>query len=178
MSAETIKQKKAIVLSKQQYQELSTYGEITVDGVTYTFEDDIEYRVKGHYYDSDEIDAMLSRKLDVSLVFTNISVGSNDWEDNATTPDTGFESYTYKATISGLMGVTADMLATVVMYEAEATSGNYACDSGSNSVTMYAKVNTAITIPLIVVGVPIEISLGDNAINQALEDIIGGLSNE
>ncbi len=60
MAAQTIHQEKALVLSKTEYNTLYTTGTLTKDGVTYTYSPNVEYRVKGHYLDSDEITTILN----------------------------------------------------------------------------------------------------------------------
>ena len=66
--------------------------------------------------------------------------------------DNTYSSYDYKGTIT-VAGATASMRPEVVFGLTEALSGDYApiCESGTDSVYIYAKVNTAITIPLVVV---------------------------
>lgn len=95
------------------------------------------------------------------LIFTNKAVAQNDWTDQSSNPDTGFEDYTYKGVISNLTGVTASMLATVIFADEEAKSGKYAltCVTGSNSVTIYSNDNSAITIPTIIAGTPVEVEV-------------------
>lgn len=82
---------------------------------------------------------------DGGLVFTNVVVAAADWVADATYTD-----YGYKCEIT-CQGVNADMVMEVVFDVTEATSGNYApvCLSGANKVTIYSKVNTAITVPVI-----------------------------
>jgi len=55
MAATIKRQKKALVLSKQEYTTLYNTGTLSKDGITYTYDPDIEYRVIGHYPDGDEI---------------------------------------------------------------------------------------------------------------------------
>ena len=66
--------------------------------------------------------------------------------------DTTYSDYGYKADIA-LEGVTADIYVEVIFALTEATSGDYApiCSSGAGTVTIYSKVNTAITIPTIII---------------------------
>lgn len=66
--------------------------------------------------------------------------------------DSTYADYGYKGTIT-INGVTATMRAEVTFGMEEATSGNYApiCNTTTNGVEIYAKVNDAITIPTIVV---------------------------
>ena len=78
-----------------------------------------------------------------SLKFTNVSAST--WVSDST-----YQDYAYKCDIT-CQGVTADMYIEVVFGVAEATSGDYApiCQSSSNTITIYSKVNDSITIPLI-----------------------------
>lgn len=66
--------------------------------------------------------------------------------------DSTYQDFGYRGTIT-VSGCTATMRPEVVFGNAEALSGNYAavCESGTDCVYIYAKVNTAITIPLVVV---------------------------
>ena len=66
--------------------------------------------------------------------------------------DTTYADYPYKATIAAT-GVKSTMVAEVVYDMADAVSGNYApvCNTFDGGVYIYSKVNTAITIPTILV---------------------------
>ena len=66
--------------------------------------------------------------------------------------DTTYADYPYKATIDWT-AVDSSMVAEVVYDVAEATSGNYApvCNTFDGGIYIYSKVNTAITIPTILV---------------------------
>lgn len=80
--------------------------------------------------------------------FQNVS--ATTWESN-----TSVSGYTYRCAI-GLSGVNANMYAEVIFDAEEALSGNYApiCQTygqTSGGVYIYAKVNTSITIPTIVI---------------------------
>lgn len=79
------------------------------------------------------------------LVFENVEVAAADWESDVTYAD-----FPYKAEIE-CEGVTEDMVMEVIFAVEQATSGNYAPIniSGDGTVTIYGKVNTAITIPTI-----------------------------
>lgn len=118
----------------------------------------------------------LSGKLSNPLIFTNKTPTFTDQSSN---PDTGFEDYTYKGVISNLTGVTADMLATVIFADAQALSGKYSltCLTGANSVTIYSNDNTAITIPTVIAGLPIEVEVeggGDSGHNYSTtEQVVG-----
>ena len=79
------------------------------------------------------------------LKFANITVST--WVSDVTYAD-----YPYKATIT-LTGVTSSMIAEVIYGLTEAESGNYApiCETFDGGVYIYSKVNSAITIPTILV---------------------------
>ena len=79
------------------------------------------------------------------LKFTNIAVST--W-----VRDTTYADYPYKATIT-LTGVTPSMVAEVIYSVDDAESGNYApiCETYDGGVYIYSKVNTAITIPTVLV---------------------------
>lgn len=77
------------------------------------------------------------------LMFVNIE--ASNWKNSET-----YENFPYECILT-CRGVTRDLVIDVIFDVAEATSGNYApvCLSGTNSVTIYSKVNTSITIPVI-----------------------------
>ena len=79
------------------------------------------------------------------LKFTNITVST--WVS-----DTTYADYPYKGTIT-LTGVTSSMIAEVIFNVTDAESGNYApiCETFDGGVYIYSKVNSAITIPTILV---------------------------
>ena len=79
------------------------------------------------------------------LKFTNITVST--WVS-----DTTYTNYSYKANIT-LTGVTSSMVAEVIFNVTESESGNYApvCETFDGGVYIYSKVNTAITIPTVLV---------------------------
>lgn len=99
------------------------------------------------WYDdmSDMFTAQIAAKQTKSLYFSDKSIASEDW-----TADTTYTDYGYKCDIT-CAGVTASMLPTVMFAHAEAISGNYSpiAVAGTGIVTVYSKVNTAITIPTI-----------------------------
>lgn len=82
-----------------------------------------------------------------NIVVENTSVLTGDWS-----ADTTYSGYGYKAVIT-ISGVTSSMLAEVSFGHTESISGNYSpvCLTGTNSVTIYSKVSTAITIPTILI---------------------------
>lgn len=77
------------------------------------------------------------------LSFTNVSASS--W-----VVDNTYQDYGYKCELT-CNGVTSSDYAQVIFGPTQATNGNYAnlCLTGTDSVTIYSKVNTAITIPTI-----------------------------
>lgn len=83
-----------------------------------------------------------------NLYFTNID--AINWVLDT---DETYSDYAYKCVLSGLTGVTSGMFALVVFAPTEFDSGNYAnvCETGSGTITIWSKLNTAITIPTIVV---------------------------
>ena len=88
-----------------------------------------------------------------SIVLTNTSVSS--WTalpSTGTDSDMKTQGYTYYASIP-CNGISADTIAEVTFSEANAKSGNYAstCRTYANEIRVYSKVNTAITIPSIIV---------------------------
>lgn len=101
----------------------------------------------------------LSGKLSNPMLFSSVSATF------VTNTDSDYSAYAYEAVLS-CQGVTASMLATVIFSDAQAKSGNYAltCVTGTDSVTIYSNDNTAITIPTVVAGNPIEVQ---NSIQSA-----------
>lgn len=86
-----------------------------------------------------------SGNIDTSIKLSNTAV--SDWVS-----DTTYTNYPYKATIAAT-GVTSTMVAEVVFNVTDAESGNYApvCETYDGGVYIYSKVNTAITIPTVLV---------------------------
>lgn len=93
-----------------------------------------------------DISGLMNSKQDKSLTFSNVTPV---WA-----ADTTYSDYGFKGTIT-LSGVTSSMFAEIVFSVIDATSGNYApiCETFNGGVYVYAKVNTSITIPQIVVTV-------------------------
>ena len=83
--------------------------------------------------------------IETSIKLSNTAVST--WES-----DTTYADYPYKATITAT-GVTSTMVAEVIYSVADATSGNYApiCETYDGGVYIYSKVNTAITVPTVLV---------------------------
>lgn len=82
-----------------------------------------------------------------NLYFTNVEVASNRFASDSTYP-----GYSYKGSVA-LTNVIASFYADVVFAPSEALSGNYApiCEAYNGGVYIWSKVDTAITIPTIVV---------------------------
>ena len=66
--------------------------------------------------------------------------------------DTTYTNYLYKANIT-ITGLTSSMLCEVIFSHLDSISGNYSpiCVSSADTLTIYSKVNTAITIPTILI---------------------------
>ena len=96
--------------------------------------------------DKNYVDTNLAKKQDKNLVKRDAVLATDAW---TTSSDT---TYTRKATIS-MTGVTASDYATVVFSASDATSGKLSpvCETGANTITIYAKEPMALTIPVIVV---------------------------
>ena len=97
----------------------------------------------------DAIDTALKEQADDIALLTPIKVAN---ASPSFASDNTYQDYGYKGTIT-VTGVTASMRPEVIFGLAEAMSGNYApiCESGAGVVYIYAKVNTSITIPLVIV---------------------------
>ena len=82
-------------------------------------------------------------KQETNLYYSNVSAST--W-----VADTTYTGYGFKCDLTA-SGVTSSMYPIVTLGAVEAISGNYhpICNSGTNIVTIYSKVNTTITIPLI-----------------------------
>lgn len=79
------------------------------------------------------------------LFFTNVV--ASDW-----VTDNTYAEYEYKCVLT-CTGVSENDYAQVVFNPTQSISGNYAniCLTGTNSVTIYSKINTAISIPTITI---------------------------
>jgi len=97
----------------------------------------------------DAIDAVLKDQADDIALLTPIKVTN---ASPSFASDNTYQDYGYKGTIT-VTGATASMRPEVIFGLTEAMSGNYApiCESGAGVVYIYAKVNTPITIPLVIV---------------------------
>lgn len=102
-------------------------------------------QITGSPTDNSNLESALNNKQNKALSFTNKSASS--W-----VADNTYTDYGYKCELS-CSGVTSSMYAMVNFAPTEADSGNYAtvCLTGTNTVTIYSKVNDTITIPSIVV---------------------------
>lgn len=92
---------------------------------------------------SSSIIFLSSSKQDKLLVFTNKT--ADIW-----TADNTYQGFSYRCDIN-CPGVTIDTVIDVIFSLDEAISGDYApiCQTTADTVTIYAKVSTAITIPTI-----------------------------
>ena len=93
-----------------------------------------------------DVTNLTNNKQDKSLTFSNVTPV---WATDSTYSDYGF-----KGTIT-LSGVKSSMFAEIVFSMVDATSGNYApiCETFNGGVYIWSKVNTAITIPSIIIEV-------------------------
>lgn len=109
----------------------------------------------------------LAGKSAIATIFEDVV--ANNWVSDATYTD-----YPYKADLT-CQGVTADDIANVMFDGDEAVSGNYApfCETSTNTVTIYGKSNTSITIPIIRVGGAADAQI-INALNVTVDNITGG----
>lgn len=91
-----------------------------------------------NYYTKTQVDSLVAK-----LVFTNVSAST--WVSDST-----YTGYSYKCDLT-CTGITANSIVEVIFGVTEAISGNYApvCVTGADTVTIYSKVNTSITIPTI-----------------------------
>ena len=82
-------------------------------------------------------------KITQKLTFSNVT--ASNW-----VVDNTYADYGYKCDLT-CQGITANSVVEVMFGMAEATSGNYApvCETSADTVTIYSKVNTSITIPVI-----------------------------
>ncbi len=102
--------------------------------------------VLDNYVLKGDFNAALATKQDAPLVFSNLSVATTDWVADSTYSGLG-----YKAVLT-CTGVTASMYADVYLSSASASLNIVAsfCDEGTDSVTIYATSNDAITIDKVV----------------------------
>lgn len=80
-----------------------------------------------------------------SPILTFTSIGATNW-----VADNTYTGYGYKCDLV-CEEVTSSMVPQVTFASVEADSGNYCaiCDSGTDKITIYSKVNTTITVPTI-----------------------------
>ena len=86
------------------------------------------------------------QKQDKNITFTNII--ADNWEADST-----YVNFNYKCEIINLTGITPSMTALVIFNPDDNINNDYAniCLTGTNSITIYSKLNTTITIPKITV---------------------------
>ena len=89
----------------------------------------------------------LATKMSEAVYYENLSVST--WSVNS---DSGYSAYSYKAVLT-CQGVTANTYVTAIL--SVDNPEDYVVVSGTDSVTIYAKSNTAIDIPLIIAGSPV-----------------------
>lgn len=79
-----LQKKVEFILTKQEYSDLVTNGSITKNGITHTYDPTIEYKVIGHYLDSEEIARDYQAKLvsgtNIKTVNGMSLLGSGDLE--------------------------------------------------------------------------------------------------
>ena len=98
------------------------------------------------YYPTQKaVNTGLATKQNINLYFADVSAST--WVS-----DTTYSGYGYKCVLS-TGGVTSNMTAFVTFGHTESISGKYSpvCLTNTDSVTIYSKVNTSITIPRITV---------------------------
>lgn len=97
----------------------------------------------------DAIDTALKSHADDIALLTPIKVTN---ASPTFVSDSTYADFGYKGTIA-VQGATSSMRPEVILGNDEALSGDYAavCESGTDCVYIYAKVNTAITIPVVLV---------------------------
>lgn len=91
-----------------------------------------------------DINSLNNVKQNKNLYLTNIGVTFSS--------DTTYANYGYKGIITAT-GSTPNDFATVVFSHTESISGNYSpvCLTGTNSVTIYSKVNTGVTVSSVII---------------------------
>lgn len=87
----------------------------------------------------------IGSKQEKNLYFTNEE--ASNW-----VASTAYADYGYQCDIA-CSGVSGDYIAEVIFYPTDAASGNYApvCETINNAVRIFSKVDTAITIPTIII---------------------------
>lgn len=98
------------------------------------------------YPSSKALNDGLTSKQDANLIFTNVI--ANNWEADST-----YTNFNYKCEISNLAGITSSMTALVIFNPDDNINNDYAniCLTGTDSITIYSKLNSNITIPKIIV---------------------------
>jgi len=117
-------------------------------GTTGTVGSAAAYSREDHRHPSDTSRQPVVKKFN-STDTPALSIAASSWVSNSTYSDAGFG---YRAAVP-LSGVTEDMFAEVVFAPAQALSGNYCpvCQTYAGGVYVFSAVNTAITIPAILV---------------------------
>lgn len=102
-----------------------------------------------YYFDGTQLVKVSKRLADLAgpkfLTFTNVSAST--W-----VADNTYQDYGYKCVLT-CNGVTSNDYAQVIFSPSDASSGNYAnvCLTGTDTVTIYSKTNTSITILSIII---------------------------
>lgn len=120
--------------------------EISDHAVTYAkLSTDLQTLVDKINGNESNIAGLQTSKQDKNLTFTNVEVDT--WASDAT-----YSGYSYKASIA-LTGVDATMIPTVIFNFTDSASGNYlsTVETYAGGVYVWSKVNSAITIPLILI---------------------------
>lgn len=132
------------------YQKIRLWSTIsnTTDSINFTFKQGISSNeTKSVKFKTINNQPILGSNgnIETSIKLSNTVV--SNWES-----DTTYADYPYKATIAAT-DVKSTMVAEVVYDMADAMSGNYAsvCNTFDGGVYIYSKVNTAITIPTVLV---------------------------
>ena len=101
----------------------------------------------GDYSRSDHVHPSDTSRQIKNVYHTNVSVLSASWYSDAT-----YSAFPYRAVIP-LANVTASMMAEVVFAPDQALSGDYApvCETYAGGVYIWSKLNSAVTIPTIVI---------------------------
>lgn len=166
MATTTYKKKIVHFTQQSYYDDMVANGSVTVDGVTYT------------YSPSDTI-YVTPFNIGDFLIFEDVEVESTDWVDNATDPEPYSENYSYKAVID-CEGASSSLIANVIFADEQMDGEVYSdkCATGTDTVTIYSNSNEGITIPLILIGMPVIMQFNNAEVEQAMDEIIGGVDNE
>ena len=93
-----------------------------------------------------DILSLKNTKQDQNILFTNITVNSNQWVAN------NDENFPYKAVIT-LNGIDGTMYPQLTLSLQDSVSGDLApiCETGVNSLTIYSQKEKTITIPVVLI---------------------------